>query len=158
MKALSLWQPWASLWLTNAKIHETRHWPTRHRGPLLVHAAKRPIDECDGDELDRICIRLFGAGYRTEMPRGALLGIVHVVACVPPAQVGIGSLPPGAPYDRAEHDDDRACGDWSEGRFAWRRGAYSSFAPIPYVGHQGLFTVPDSNLAAQSAHYPRTIP
>jgi activating signal cointegrator 1 len=47
MKAISLWQPWASLWFTDSKIHETRHWSTRHRGPLYVHAAKRPIRESD---------------------------------------------------------------------------------------------------------------
>ena len=83
MKAISLWQPWASLWLTPAKVHETRHWPTSHRGWLLVHAAKRTIDDYEGDDaLDQICDRIFGAGWSSTLPRGALLGIVNVVDCV----------------------------------------------------------------------------
>src|SRR6266851_1649200 len=41
MKGISLWQPWASLWCSRRKVHETRHWRCRHRGWLLVHAAKR---------------------------------------------------------------------------------------------------------------------
>jgi hypothetical protein len=40
MKAISLWQPWASLWCSPRKIHETRHWPTNNRGWMLVHAAQ----------------------------------------------------------------------------------------------------------------------
>jgi hypothetical protein len=45
MKAISLWQPWASLLFTTprAKLHETRHWPTSYRGLLYIHAAKRPM-------------------------------------------------------------------------------------------------------------------
>ena len=41
MKALSLWQPWASLIAAGVKRFETRHWETRHRGPIAIHAAKR---------------------------------------------------------------------------------------------------------------------
>jgi len=43
MTAISLWQPWATLWLLSdpdEKVFETRHWYAAHRGPLLVHAAK----------------------------------------------------------------------------------------------------------------------
>lgn len=41
MRAISLWQPWASLVVLGAKKIETRHWSTNYRGPLLIHAAKR---------------------------------------------------------------------------------------------------------------------
>lgn len=41
MKALSLWQPWASLMALGVKQNETRSWPTSHRGDLLICAAKR---------------------------------------------------------------------------------------------------------------------
>lgn len=40
MKALTLWQPWASLWAHQLKINETRSWATTYSGPLAVHAAK----------------------------------------------------------------------------------------------------------------------
>ena len=43
MKAISLWQPWATAIAVGAKRIETRHWPTKHRGPLMIHAAKRKV-------------------------------------------------------------------------------------------------------------------
>lgn len=45
MKALTLWQPWASLVALGVKTIETRSWSTSYRGPLAIHAAKkRPIE------------------------------------------------------------------------------------------------------------------
>lgn len=51
MKALSLWQPWASLVAIGAKTIETRSWSTSYRGPLAIHAAKtsRGFYELPGD-------------------------------------------------------------------------------------------------------------
>ena len=51
MKAISLWQPWASLIAYGAKRVETRAWATRYRGPIAIHAAKtrshlRDLDAC----------------------------------------------------------------------------------------------------------------
>lgn len=43
LKALSLWQPWASLVAEGVKTIETRHWSTRYRGPLAIHATKQPV-------------------------------------------------------------------------------------------------------------------
>ena len=41
MKAITLWQPWASLIAVGAKRIETRSWSTNYRGPLAVHASLR---------------------------------------------------------------------------------------------------------------------
>nr|WP_254625658.1 hypothetical protein [Nostoc sp. TCL240-02] len=41
MKAISLWQPHASLVPLGLKRHETRSWGTSYRGPLLICSAKR---------------------------------------------------------------------------------------------------------------------
>lgn len=40
MRAISLWEPWASLIRTGAKTFETRSWETKYRGLLLICAAK----------------------------------------------------------------------------------------------------------------------
>lgn len=40
-KALTLWQPWASLVALGVKTIETRSWSTAYRGPLAIHAAAR---------------------------------------------------------------------------------------------------------------------
>lgn len=52
MKALSLWQPWASLMAVGAKKIETRSWPTSYRGLVAIHAAKKW-----DSELADICFR-----------------------------------------------------------------------------------------------------
>jgi hypothetical protein len=41
MRALSLWQPHAQAIALGLKPWETRDWPTRYRGPLAIHGAKR---------------------------------------------------------------------------------------------------------------------
>jgi len=131
MRAISLWQPWASLWCCGVKIHETRHWETAHRGWLLVHAAKKLISDC-GEELDEIVITEFGPLWRSQLPRGAIIGRVHLVGC--------------RPTDPHMHlaDRDLVCGDFSANRFAWRADQFERLAePIPYRGAQGFFNVPD---------------
>lgn len=129
MKALSLHQPWASLWLTTRKVHETRGWSTKHRGPLAVHASKEMGVVCG--KLHDIVMREFGPAWG-DLPRGALIGVVTILDCIPTALV------------LATDSDNLVCGDWSSGRFAWERSDFRRFAkPIAYRGRQGLFTVPD---------------
>lgn len=139
MKALSLWQPWASLWVSARKIHETRSWPTLYRGPLLVHAAKRFEREVDED-LAEILDDEFGPHWGLELPTGALLGIVTVEDCWRTEDVYPLGMPRG---------DDFICGNFGPGRYAFRRAdEYRVFdRPIPFPGRQGLFNVPDSVLA-----------
>lgn len=138
MKAISLWQPWASLWLTDAKIHETRHWPTKYRGFLYVHAAKHPIRESDiSPELREICEDLWGGHFWTELPFGAVIGVVNLVDCVKTEMSTVLS------------ERDSHCGDFSPGRFAWRRELLTtSIGPWPYKGRQGLFNIDDLDVVA----------
>jgi hypothetical protein len=133
VKAISLWQPWASLWLTDRKPDETRHWQTSHRGWLAVHAAKKFVrDIPPGDPLREILDDEFGGHWAMDLPSGAILGAVHLLDCL--------SMRTVAPL----HEDDRVCGDWSAERFAWRRGAVVKLkTPIPFKGRQGIFTLPD---------------
>jgi len=42
MKAISLWQPWASMIASGKKTIETRSWPTSYRGDLLICSTKKP--------------------------------------------------------------------------------------------------------------------
>ena len=137
MKAISLWQPWASLWFSAAKIHETRHWPLKHRGWLVVHAAKRTIDDFQGeDDLDEVCDRVLGKGWSSAMPRGALIGAVEIIECRRTEDILKGF----------QELDDYVCGDFSEGRYGWKRAdKFITFEkPVPYRGMQSLFDVPDS--------------
>jgi hypothetical protein len=138
MKAISLWQPWASLWLT-VKRHETRARPLSHRGWLLVHATKHIAHDLDPALAD-IVDSEFGSHWGMDLPRGALIGIVKIVGCKPVEQVYPGGAVPGMVGCQL---DDFTCGNFAAGRFAIERREVKVFrAPIPFRGQQTLFDVP----------------
>jgi hypothetical protein len=143
MKALSLWQPWASLWCSDAKEHETRHWQLHHRGWLLVHAAKRPIDADTDYALEIICKGEFGDEWRKALPLGMIIGAVNIVDVrSTTAILKDWGVPPGPINTR--HWIDYQCGNYDAGRFGFLRREFKRFAqPIPYRGQQGPFDVPD---------------
>jgi activating signal cointegrator 1 len=141
MKAVSLWQPWASLWVSERKEHETRHWATSHRGWILVHAAKR-IEFDHDPRLSEILDDEFGPHWGLELPRGALIGMVDLVTCRETELMPFGH----------EKTDDYCCGNFEPRRFAWRRRAFRKFdQPIPYRGAQGIFNVPDEIVSEVAA-------
>jgi hypothetical protein len=120
MKAISLWQPWASLMADGRKIWETRHW----KGPdsligqnVAVHAAKK-VDQ-------QACID-FGYDPKT-IPRGCVMS-VHVLD----------------EYLQFTEENVRgikdAYGDFSAGRWGWKLVRAKLFDnPIPVIGHQGIW-------------------
>jgi hypothetical protein len=129
MTAISLWQPWASLWALGVKIHETRHWWTEHRGPLLVHATQKLCRDIDA-ELEAIVAAHCGGDWHLTLPRGALVGVCEIDACIPTERCTTTAT-------------DRICGNFSAGRYAWRaRQAYRFEVPIPFQGRQTFFDVP----------------
>lgn len=140
MKAISLWQPWASLLFTmpRTKIHETRHWGTAHRGTMYIHAAKRPIREFDLDpRLEDLCIAKWGSSFRKTLPFGAIVGIVNLIDCVRTDSI--------APHTTPE---DLLCGDFSPGRFAWSMGMPTPIGPWPYKGQQRMWAISESEIEA----------
>src|SRR5450432_4191665 len=82
MKALSIHQPWAWAILHAGKGVENRSWPTRYRGPLLVHASKSRASYEEQEPaawLERYGIAL---PAWDELAKGAIVGVVDVVDCV----------------------------------------------------------------------------
>lgn len=137
MKAISLWQPWASLLLSGRKHHETRGWSTNYRGLIYIHAAKRNISERDVPlPLRNICEVEFGGHFWRELPLGAVIGIGRLVACHRTEERTPASM------------DDRHCGDWEFGRFAWEMTDIVPIGPWPYRGAQGLFNIDDLDAVA----------
>lgn len=146
IKAISLWQPWASLWLSPNKLHETRHWKTPHRGKLLVHATKQMVFDV-GVDLEDILLSEYGGHWGMDLPRGAIIGMVDLIDCVPAQGLHL-------QLDRMTDEGwaDCVCGDFADGRFGWRRGTYWKFRePIPYRGRQSIFSVPRDVVAEQIA-------
>ena len=79
MKILSIRQSWASLIVSGVKDVENRTWPTRYRGPVIIHASLR-ADDVSSEEIE---LR-FGVRMPSELPLGGIVGITEIVDCVRP--------------------------------------------------------------------------
>lgn len=144
MQAISLIQPWATLVVAGFKSFETRNWQTSHRGPLLIHAAKKRskvIDEmCD---MEPFLSHILKAGYAgpSDLPRGSIIGIVELLHCHKAENV-------------EEHISavERAFGDFRSGRWAWQLDLPSKLdIPVTFRGALGIFDVPDELLRGTKA-------
>lgn len=132
MKALSLWQPWATLIAIGAKTYETRSWSTDYRGPLLIHASKNTSELGLPFHDDRFFDALSAVGYfegDKSLPLGCVVAICDLATVGPVELV------------RDTHAvNELAFGDYSDGRFAWKLVNVKPIEPpIPARGAQGLF-------------------
>ncbi len=129
MKAISLWQPWASLMAMGLKKIETRHWATKHRGPLLIHAAKKGVGWPS-----RGIQSAFGPNipFPKSLPLGKILCKVDLIDCREITKRNCPKLP------------ESEYGDYTPGRFMWITESLENFDPIPFRGNQGFFNVPDN--------------
>lgn len=129
MKAISLWQPWATGMRLGLKRCETRHWPTSYRGPLAIHAAKR----VEVGELFML------PPNQRDVPRGAVLGVVELVDCLMMGGPRGALLGTSIDID-AQEQLELDWGNWQVGRWAWVTRPLAWFAePVPAVGRQGLW-------------------
>jgi hypothetical protein len=140
MKALSLWQPWASLVALGEKRIETREWATKYRGELAIHAtAKLPP-------------RWLGASRHSEMFRNELADVLNVrrdsvemamrklpyssVLCI----VRLVDIEPTIHVREILCERERIFGNYEEGRFAWFLELVEKFDdPIPAKGNRMLW-------------------
>jgi hypothetical protein len=130
MKALTLWEPWATFIADGHKRYETRSWSTRFRGNLAIHASKRWDKEQD------FMLRRLASEHgelrdyvNYEWHFGCVLVACRLVAChrVEAVRGQLSSL-------------ELALGDYSHGRFAWELEIVKHPPePIPARGAQGLW-------------------
>lgn len=140
MKAISLWQPWASASVRGAKKHETRHWeipPAMVGQRIAIHAAKRWTKEereflgyCWEGDIDA------GIPSGETPPLGAIVGVVTFTAPI--------LITDEWAIDLLRRDgDDWELGNYDAGRFAWPMISRVALKePIPCKGAQGFFNVP----------------
>lgn len=152
IRAVSLWQPWGELIVCGSKHFETRSWSTNHRGPILIHAAKRyPTQEKKWTQ------SLYRLGHLDRSPRniplGALIGICRLI------EVWSSEHPM---LDAYKLTYEKQFGDFRPGRFAWELEDVLRFEkPVSYRGRQGLFRVPAEALPEEARdylhlHYPQS--
>lgn len=130
-KAISLRSPWWWFILRAGKNIENRDWPTRYRGPVLIHASKWfNVEEVRDDFMDarKIAERCRTMPAATvslrdlRTPGGCIVGRARIVDCV-----------------------ERSDSPWFFGRYGFVLADAEPLArPIPCKGALGLFGVPAS--------------
>lgn len=158
MKALPLWQPWATLVANQRKRIETRSWPAPRYvlgERVAIHATKGGLRT--NQELELLATPEFFACLWSEvpnkrfadvtpnaiswvLPRGAIVATAVVDRCLPIDAERARAL-------AATNPTEYAFGDYTPGRFAWvLRDVERLAEPIPFKGRQGIFDVPDELL------------
>src|SRR5262249_28231184 len=122
MKTISIQQPWAAAVVLGRKDIENRSWPTRYRGPLLIHAGR---SRAQVEALGRVELtRIVPTWHLPEMAFGAVIGIVTFFDCVPVEEAGDS--------------------EWAGGPWCWLLRDRRAFdRPVPLRGRLGLFEVDD---------------
>lgn len=145
MKAIGLWQPWASLIACGAKRIETRPWspPDALIGErIAIHATLTAA-------YLGICLQWPFQRYiadARELPLGAIVATAVLLRCER-IDVQMGD------FLRRERPDEFAFGDYTPRRFAWiLRDVDRLEEPVAFRGRQKFFDVPDDLLP----YYPPT--
>jgi hypothetical protein len=145
MKAITLVQPYATLIALGYKHYETRGWQTSLRGPLAIHAGlgtqtwARQV--CETDPIIRDILTRHNLTFET-LPRGRVLAIAQVSEMLRIVSVAHAD----SPHEVAPSQltpEERACGDYTPGRWAWALGQVQVLAePVACSGAQSIWQVP----------------
>ena len=140
LRAISLWQPWASLMAVGAKHIETRHWPTEYRGLVAIHAAKKW-----NNELEDLCFDEPFAKWLfpdeilpkpNNLPRGCIVAVAHLSGCVSTNERNLIPEPRTA---------ERAFGNYDPNRFMWLfPRIWKLSSPVFVRGQQGFWTLSET--------------
>lgn len=135
IKALSLWQPWASLVACGAKQIETRHWPT----PRALLGQRIAIHATKTRDWLHLCTEEPFKGYVSAwglLPLGAIVATAVIDRCTEITEQKARKLEQRNAYEFA-------FGNYDPGRFAWvLRDIQALAEAVPFKGSQGLFDVP----------------
>lgn len=150
MKALTVYQPWASLISMGLKTVETRGWKTNYRGPLAIHAAKRlwpqaGVELLNNERVLEAWRHASGAEMQKAWhlwPHGAIVATCRLAYCRE-----IPDWPALYVYDvrmkaevRIEESLEGLLGDFTPGRFIWvLENIQPLIKPIPAMGRQGMW-------------------
>jgi len=140
MKAISLWQPWATAIAVGVKNYETRSWSTSYRGSIAIHAAKKQTRDLK-EFFDLKCrsganLHPFrDAGYHSfvMLPFGAIVATADLVSCDRTEDLILG-------YKIVSLEEQ--WGNYDQGRFGWRLENVKALpSPLFVRGAQGFFNV-----------------
>ena len=131
LKAITLWEPFASSMAIGAKHNETRSWPTSHRGDLAICAAKRKMDPLASWLFSNLIRPLIPECPNYQPKYGICVCIVEVFDCV------------ATDGGKGINDLEYHLGNYNIGRFAWKtRNCRMLANPVLVTGRQRLFFLP----------------
>jgi len=111
MKAISLYEPWATLKALNEKHYETRSWKTSYRGPLLICSSQRKLPLYQYPPIKKVLDALARHGlFLDDLKYGYALCIVDLVDIFRTEEI-LSFVP---------WENETFFGDFSRGRFAWK--------------------------------------
>lgn len=139
MKAITLWQPWATLLAVGCKHMETRSWPTKYRGEILIHASKKPYSQVrkilptkDRRYIEDL-LQINHVNGQEHVPTGVIVGKAVLTGCIKITETFRNGLASTVP-------EELILGDFTPGRYAWIMENPVLFKePIPAKGMQGLW-------------------
>ena len=134
LRAITLWQPWASLVAVGTKQWETRTWRPKGRDVIAIHAGmgKAPTSwDLKGTELEDM-IEALGGEPIESLPRGSIIATAKLASCIRAEQVP---------------ESQKRFGNFAVGRWAW---LLDDVRPLPVIvratGARGLWPVPSDIL------------
>ena len=145
MKALSIWQPWASLIASGHKTIETRSWPAPQavQGQrIAIHAGKREarLEEFDIEER-RILNAALGDGWLEQIPYGVIVATAVLTHCEQVDAKG-NNIPRYSKRAGLLDNLENVFGDWNAGRWMWHlTDVWIPYSPVPVRGQQGMWTL-----------------
>jgi len=141
LTAITLHQPWASLIAKGCKQYETRDWPTNHRGPIVIHAGRKPKGKQELREHDKV-VASFKDLLNEDCPYSAVVAIAELTDVILMTEEFINQQCP----------TELRCGDWKIGRYAFKLENIRAIAPIPATGKQGLWKFDQEAAGFDSLH------
>ena len=149
MKALTLWQPWASLIALGEKKIETRSWQTTYRGTLAIHASQKMTREmkllCAREPFYSAIACYTGLVPGDELPLGAIVAVCELRNVLMPARNANGYYVIGhvGSNDFAYiTEPELSFGDYTPGRYAWMlENVVLLDVPVVCRGAHGLWDV-----------------
>lgn len=139
MKAITILEPWASLIACGAKQIETRSWPTSHRGPIAIHAAKN-MTHTDLAWKEPMYSALKSQhndleGHNTiQYHPGSIIAIANLVDCIRVTDLEM-MFQIRDIYGKSE----LAFGDFEPGRYGWILADVKRIKPVAVKGMQRLW-------------------
>lgn len=102
VKAITIWEPYASAIANGLKKYETRTWKTNYRGKVAIHASIKKLDTPRSD---------LAKSYKlSDLRFGQFVAIADLTDCVLMTKEFINS----------QTDQEKAFGNWNIGNYAWK--------------------------------------